>query len=140
MNLSDLLSRSRASTPFRDAVADFSRSHRANDGVHFNHGSPPVKVERTLMQLLNSSPEMEIDRVEIHGFSGCEYFRGEMIVHTRDGQHTIRFHWDCKWKAQEQGWSDCFGFPDQGRAAREFGYDCFRGWAVVEMEPVSIVA
>jgi hypothetical protein len=140
MNLSDLLSRSRASAAFRDAVADFSRSHRANDGVHFNHGSPPVKVERTLIQLLNSSPEMEIDRVEIHGTSGCEYFRGKMIVHTQDGQHTIQFHWDCKWKAQQEGWTDYFGFPDQIRAARERGFDCFRGWSVGELEKTGVLA
>jgi hypothetical protein len=140
MNLSDLLSRSRASAAFRDAVADFARSHRANDGVHFNHGSPPVKVERTLMQLLNSSPEMEIDRVEIHGTSGCEYFRGKMIVHVLDGKHTIQFHWDCKWKAEEVGFTDYFGFPDQIRAAREFGFDCFRGWSVGEVEQTGVMA
>ncbi|HEX8695519.1 MAG TPA: hypothetical protein VF746_24110, partial [Longimicrobium sp.] len=40
----------------------------------------------------------------------------------------VRFVWDCKWKAEQHGWHDYFGFPDQGRAAREFGYDCFRAW------------
>jgi hypothetical protein len=140
MPLADFLSRSRATAAFHDAVAEFTQTHRSNDRIHFDGGSPPVKVERTLTQLLRMSPELEIERIEIRGASGCEYFRGELVAHTAHGRHVVRFHWDCKWKAQEQGWSDCFGFPDQGRAAREFGYDCFRGWAVVEMEPVSIVA
>ena len=40
----------------------------------------------------------------------------------------VRFHWDCKWRALQEGWTDYFGFPDQVRAAREFGHDCFRLW------------
>jgi hypothetical protein len=52
----------------------------------------------------------------------------------------VRFYWDCKWKAQEQGWTDYFGFPDQMRAAREFGYDCFRSWNQLQTEPVSVPA
>ena len=97
-----------------------------------------MKVERTLTQLLAGAPHLEIESVEIRGTSGCEYFRGELIAQTTQGPYSVRFHWDCKWKAEQQGWTDCFGFPDQMRAAREFGFDCFRSWNVVEMEPVSV--
>ena len=48
------------------------------------------------------------------------------------------FHWDCKWRAQQQGWVDYFGFPDQTRAAREFGFDCFRSWVEEEVSPIAI--
>ncbi len=140
MPLSDFLNRSRATPAFHDAVADFRQSYRSNDRVRFDGGSPPVKVERTLTQLLRMEPELEIERVEIRGSSGCEFFRGELVAYTAQGRHVIRFHWDCKWKAREQGWTDYFGFPDQIRAAREFGYDCFRSWNQVELEPVSVVA
>jgi hypothetical protein len=140
MTLLDLLGHSRVKPEFAAAVTEFLRSHRSNDHVQYGPGCPPVKIERTLMQLLKSSPEMEIERIEIRGVSGCEYFRGELVVHTTYAPVTVRFEWNCKWKAQEQGWSDYFGFPDQTRAAREFGHDCFRTWNAVTMEPISVMA
>ena len=128
MILSQLLDRSRASDDFRRAVTAFLGDRRPNDGVTFDRFSPPVKVERTLTKLLQEHPELEIQRVEIDGASGCEYYRGQLQVHTGAGIRQVRFHWDCKWKAQQEGWTDYFGFPDQTRAAREFGHDCFRLW------------
>lgn len=128
MILSKFLERSRASDSFRHAVREFVRDNRPNDGVTFDPYSPPVKVERTLTKLLEEHPELEIERVEIDGKSGCEFYRGELRVHTRNGLQKIRFYWDCKWKAMQMGWTDYFGFPDQTRAAREFGHDCFREW------------
>src|SRR5690606_31752659 len=113
--LSKFLERSRASESFRRAVREFVRDNRPNDGVTFDPYSPPVKVERTLTKLLEQHPEQEIERVEIDGSSGCEFYRGEMRVHTRNGLQEIRFYWDCKWKAMQMGWTDYFGFPDQTR-------------------------
>ena len=128
MILAQLLERSRVSERFRSSVTTFVSDSRPNEGVTFDSYSPPVKVERTLTKLLEEHPELEIERVEIDGSSGCEFYRGEMRVHTREDVRTVRFHWDCKWKAQQEGWTDYFGFPDQTRAAREFGHDCFRLW------------
>ena len=87
-----------------------------------------MKVERTLIKMLEAYPELAIDRVQIRGSSGCEYFSGKLTIGALEGEREIRFHWDCKWRAQQEGWVDYFGFPDQTRAAREFGYDCFREW------------
>ncbi|HEX6069580.1 MAG TPA: hypothetical protein VFZ18_07140 [Longimicrobiaceae bacterium] len=128
MVLSQLLDRSQASPDFRRAVAAFLGDSRPNDGVTFDRFSPPVKVERTLTKLLEEHPELEIERVEIDGSSGCEYYRGLLRIHTSEGIRKVRFHWDCKWRALQEGWTDYFGFPDQTRAAREFGHDCFRIW------------
>ena len=128
MILSQLLERSRASEGFRSSVQAFVSDARPNDRVTFDPYSPPVKVERTLTKLLEEHPDLEIERVEIEGASGCEYYRGEMRVNTSAGVRRVRFYWDCKWRALQEGWTDYFGFPDQTRAAREFGHDCFRLW------------
>jgi hypothetical protein len=128
MSIRHYLERSRASEPFRAAVEEFLRTSRENDRVAFDRASPAVKVERTLTKLLVEYPELEIESIEIRGASGCEYFRGEMTVRTSEGERSIRFEWDCRWRAEQNGWVDYFGFPDQIRAAREHGWDCFRGW------------
>ncbi len=128
MILSQLLERSRASEGFRTSVQAFVNDARPNDRVTFDPYSPAVKVERTLTKLLEEHPDLEIEKVEIDGASGCEYYRGELRVHTSAGVRNVRFHWDCKWRALQEGWTDYFGFPDQVRAAREFGHDCFRLW------------
>lgn len=140
MVLSQLLDRSQASPDFRRAVAAFLGDNRPNDGVTFDRFSPPVKVERTLTKLLEEHPELEIERVEIEGASGCEFYRGELRVHTREGVGKVRFYWDCKWRAMQQGWKDYFGFPDQTRAAREFGHDCFRLWEADWAQALSVSA
>jgi hypothetical protein len=133
MDLRDLLARSSASQSFRDAVEDFLRDGRPNDALRFAGQAPPIKVARTLTQLLVSQPEVPVDRVEIEAASGCEFYRGVLRVFTAVGEaRTVRFHWDCRWKALQRGWTDYFGYPDQARAAREFGHDCFRLW---EEEP-----
>lgn len=128
MILAQLLERSRASEAFRAAVTAFVNDSRPNDGVTFDPYSPPVKVERTLTKLLEEHPDLAIERVEIDGSSGCEFYRGQLRVHTPEGLRNVKFYWDCKWRALQEGWTDYFGFPDQTRAAREFGHDCFREW------------
>ena len=131
MTMRDFLQRSSATAAFRDAVTAFARSGAPNDRVSFDAYSPAVKVERTLTKMLETYPELAIERIEIRGASGCEYFSGKLTIHALEGEREIRFHWDCKWRAQQAGWVDYFGFPDQIRAAREFGYDCFREWREV---------
>lgn len=133
MNLHAFLQRSRATEPFRAAIERFLQDGRSSDCVAFDGRSPAVKVERALTKVLEAYPELAIERVRIDGSSGCEYFRGTAYVTGGGEERRVRFHWDCKWKAEQQGWRDYFGFADQGRAAREFGYDCFRSWEEVEV-------
>lgn len=137
MILTDLLARSRASEAFRDAVAAFLRDGSPNENLAFDRYCPPVKVERTVIKLLEEYPEREIESVEIRGSSGCEFFRGEAVIRTASEERRVSFWWDCKWKAVQMGWTDYFGFPDQTRAAREFGHDCFRSWEEEEVRSLS---
>lgn len=131
MALQTFLQRSAATEAFRGALARFLRDGRPCERVAFNHPSPPVKVERTLTKVLQAFPELAIERVEIQAATGCEFFRGVAIVHAAGEERRVRFNWDCRWRAELQGWRDYFGFPDQARAAREFGWDCFQVWEEV---------
>ena len=128
MTTADHLDRSAASAPFREALAQFLHDGRPSQRIAYGHGCPPVKVERTLHKLMVEYPHLPIESIEMRAASGCEYFRGRMTVRTPHEERTITFHWDCKWRAEQEGWRDWFGFPDQSRAAREFGWDCFRVW------------
>jgi hypothetical protein len=128
MMLFHLLERSAASAAFREGVRAFLETTGPNDAVAFPNHLPPVKVERTLLKILESYPDQPIETVKIRGSSGCEYFRGVATIQAGAEEIEVRFDWDCKWKAIQLGWSDYFGFPDQGRAAREFGHDCFKVW------------
>jgi hypothetical protein len=131
MTLNVLVNGSKARSRFRDALADFLASGMPNDAISFDRRSPPVKVERVLAKLLESEPHLEIEKIEVAGSSGCAFYRGEVTVGDGDEVRRFRFDWDCRWRALEQGWTDFFGFPDQIRAAREFGHDCFREWEEV---------
>lgn len=138
----ELLLQARVGDSFRAALRTFRNTGRPNERITFDRLSPPVKVERMLTKALVEYPDLAIESIEVRGSSGCEFFRGTAIIRTADEERHVRFHWDCKWKAEQQGWADYFGFPDQARAAREFGYDCFRGWEeekVVALEPVLVV-
>jgi hypothetical protein len=55
-------------------------------------------------------------------------------VFASDAELRFAFTWCCAWRAEQEGWRDCFGFWDQARAAREFGYRCFSRWEA--MTPV----
>lgn len=126
------LDRSQATETFREAAGDFLSSGAPNEKIVFDYRSPPVKVERVLTKLLESEPELAVAEISVDGRSGCEYFRGELTVQVADGTtRRFRFDWDCRWRAEQKGWTDHFGFPDQIRAARELGYDCFRLWETV---------
>ena len=97
------------------------------------HGyAPRVKVERVLTQLLHDRPELPVERVRLSARSGCSDFTGEIVAVTSDdAEHRFSFTWCCSWKAEQVGWKDCFGFWDQARAAREFGWRCFQKWESV---------
>ena len=131
----DVIEPASATPGFRQALMEFVRTGAPSDRVRFDYRSPPVKVERVLTKLLAAYPELPVEAVEIDGSSGCEFYRGEALVTVAGGEaRRIRFRWDCRWRAMEQGWTDYFGFPDQTRAAREFGYECFQVWEELSAE------
>lgn len=130
--LNQFLQQSQATEAFRESLTEFLRSGLPNERLRFDSRCPAVKVERTLTKMLEAYPTMPVDVVEITARSGCEFFQGALTLATADGAETrIRFQWDCKWKADQMGWQDYFGFADQARAAREFGYNCFQTWEEV---------
>ena len=127
MNLEPLLSASGATDEFKDSVRQYSTVGKARL-VEAAGYAPPVKVLRVLAQLLEAEPALRLERVRVHGNSGCSDFRGSVEAHANGCVKEWRFVWCCKWRAVEEGWVDCFGFPDQMRAAREFGHRCFQMW------------
>ncbi|HET7463824.1 MAG TPA: hypothetical protein VFJ82_21390 [Longimicrobium sp.] len=138
MKIFQMLERSSATEPFRDALERFLRDGRPNERITFNRDCPPVKVERWLTKALEEYPQLHIESIDMRALSGCEYFRGHAEVHTPAEVRRVSFHWDCRWKAQELGWNDYFGYPDQIRAARECGHDCFRVWNEEEVRVKAI--
>lgn len=128
MNSPVLLQHSALSSPFRTALERFLDDGRANERIRFGARCPSIKVERTLTKILQEYPELRIEWIEMEAGSGCEFFRGTATIRCAAAERRVRFHWDCKWKAEQQGWTDYFGFADQARAAREFGHECFRTW------------
>ena len=137
MNFEPLLARSNAESAFKDAVLAFM-SGRENGRVHSPRSSPPVKVMRVVAQLLSEHPDLVVRSVSVDGVSGCSDFRGTARVECVDGVREFEFAWDCKWRATEAGWTDPFGFPDQIRAAREFGHRCFRTWTERSRQPIAV--
>lgn len=130
-----LLARSRATEPFKAAVRAFAAGDTA-DLVEIRGYAPRVKVERVLLQLLSAEADRPIERVSLSGRSGCSDFVGELQFDAGGRTHLVRFTWDCRWRAEQEGWVDYFGLPDQIRAAREFGWNCFERWESEEVVPV----
>ena len=118
---------SRATPEFKDAVAAFLNG-QDTDRLRIVSYAPPVKVQRVLAQLMEAEPALEIEQVVIRGRSGCSDFVGSVEVLTATGSHVFDFAWCCRWRAETEGYVDYFGFPDQSRAAHEFGWRCFRQW------------
>lgn len=137
MKVIEYLGRSSALPAFRQAVEIFLATGRPGPRLRFNADAPPIKVTRVLTRLLEAHPELEIEEVEIRGRSACELFAGQLRARTVEGERLVEFEWNCRWKAEELGWVDYFGLPDQTRAAREFDHDCFRLW---EISPIQLVA
>lgn len=122
-NLDELLAASAATPEFQEAARALSEG-RSQDRILYNAGSPRVKTLRAVMKLLETRPHEPVESVIIQGRSGCSDFVGEMQI--KPSGERIAFEWDCRWRAEELGWTDAFGDPDQIRAAQTFGYQCFR--------------
>jgi hypothetical protein len=122
LELTALLDASRAAEPFKDAVRALAE-RRPQDRIQANSGAPPVKALRVAMKLLEARPDLPLDSLRVRGDSGCSNFTGTATA--QPGDVRIDFNWDCKWRAEQEGWTDAFGDADQMRAARQFGYQCF---------------
>ncbi len=123
-----LLAASRATDAFRSDVHAYAARLPA-DRIHTAPMSPRVKVLRAIAQLLHAEPTLAVDRVDVRAVSGCAEFTGVLVATEASGaQHTFDFEWNCEWKARQLGYVDFFGFPDQIRAAQEFGWQCFKHW------------
>ena len=118
----ELLAASAATAEFRKELLTFSTAQRASSRIQFGPGNPPVKVLRAICGLLENQPTLAVDRVQVDAASGCSDYRGTMTV---NGTDKFQFVWDCRWRAEQEGFKDYFGDPDQIRAARTFGYRCF---------------
>lgn len=127
MNLEPLLAASGATDEFKHSVREYSTRGKA-PLVEAAGFAPAIKVMRVVAQLLKAEPTLRLERVRVDGYAGCSDFRGSVEAHADGVLRQWSFVWCCKWRAVEQGWVDCFGFPDQMRAAREFGYQCFETW------------
>lgn len=118
----ELLEASAATPEFKEAVLQFARSKSPDPRLQFSPGNPPVKVLRAICGLLEAQPRLAIDSVKISASAGCSDYRGTLTV---NDSTRFNFVWDCAWKANQLGWKDYFGNPDQPRAAQTFGYRCF---------------
>lgn len=122
-----ILTRSCATDRFKADVAAFARRDDA-PSITLMRTVPRIKVIRLVSQLLHAHPEWAVDRLRIDARSGCSDFVGTVIVEGGGEARVIEFAWDCRWRAEQQGWVDAYGFPDQIRAADEFGWNCFHHW------------
>lgn len=120
--LDSLLMASAATEDFRDSVAALA-SGGPHPHVKFVRAVPRVKALRAVMKLLEQEPRLSIREVEIDGQSGCSDFTGSLKVN--GGEAEFAFAWDCRWRAETEGWMTWYGVSDQQRAAQEFGYQCF---------------
>ena len=121
--LMELINQSRATQQFKKAVADFLRG-QDSDLIKYSSGSPRIKVIRVLTKLLEEFPKEPISDVEIQGSSSCSAYKG--ILTFGPNSTKVRFDWDCRWKAGQEGFKTWFGEPDQQKAALLYGYQCFR--------------
>ena len=123
-----ILSRSCASERFKtDVVAFASRAEAPS--IALTRNVPRIKVIRLVNHLLHAHPEWAIERLHIDARSGCSDFVGTVVVEGAGECRVFEFAWDCRWRAEQQGWVDAYGFPDQIRAADEFGWNCFQRWS-----------
>lgn len=127
LELAELLVESRASERFKADVVRFLATGAA-ELVSIRGFAPRVKVTRLLKQVLANHPELDIEQLSVEGQSGCSDFVGTVAVETATETKVFEFVWCCRWRAEEEGWTDYFGFPDQIRAAREYDWRCFRVW------------
>ena len=138
--LEPLLAASHATDAFRADIALYTARQPA-ERIATSSMNPRVKVLRTIAQLLHAEPALAVDRVTLQAASGCAEYTGVIAVTDAAGAvHRFDFEWDCEWKARQLGYVDGFGFPDQIRAAQEFGWQCFERWTRISTEPAQQVA
>lgn len=131
MELKNLLTRSRATDAFKCDVAQYVRGGTATR-IELERAAPIVKIERLLLHLLDALPDLTIERISVRARSGCSDFTGVVRIETADAAvHSFEFTWCCRWRAEQEGYKDYFGFPDQIRAASEFDWRCFKDWRQV---------
>jgi len=117
-----LLAHSNADESFKAAVDQFC-ADKPSDLIQYPAGAPRIKVLRVLMKLLEEFPNEPITDVHIEAKSTCSAYVGHLEF---GPSHTIvRFKWDCLWKAKQEGLRTWYGEPDQSKAAKAFGYQCF---------------
>lgn len=133
MDLTEFLAASRAHEAFKADVLALATGVHAGR-IRIVRPNPTVKVMRLLAKLLHEERELAIARVTIDAWSGCSDFTGTVTVECEDEVRSYEFSWCCRWRARQEGWTDYFGFPDQIRAAHEFGWQCFERWGEVERE------
>jgi hypothetical protein len=131
--LDQILAASHAAESFKSAVRRFCAGDSA-EHIRVDGFAPPIKVKRLLAQILAAESHLPIERVSLRGRSGCSDFVGTVKMHTGSETHVYEFVWDCRWRAEQEGWKDCFGFPDQIRAAREYDWQCFERWEPIAVE------
>lgn len=135
MDFDEILAASAATEGFKSDLRRFQLDGHA-PRISSARPAPHVKLWRVLMQLLAHHPELSIERVRVDARSGCSHYTGQAEVDCTDGRRRFDFAWDCAWRAEREGWRDCFGFPDQIRAAREFGWRCFSRWATADPDAI----
>ncbi len=131
--LEQLLSQSNAADTFKSAVRSYFATGGA-DRIRVEGFAPRIKVRRLLAQVLSTEPHLPIEGISLRGRSGCSDFVGTVSVEAGTETLVYEFVWDCRWRAEQEGWTDCFGFPDQIRAAREYDWRCFVRWEPVHVE------
>ena len=136
--MEQILAKSRAMEPFKRAVRSYN-STGGGDHIRVDGFAPSIKVRRLLAHILSAESNLPIERVSLRGRSGCSDFVGTVMVHTASETRIYEFVWDCRWRAEQEGWTDCFGFPDQIRAAREYDWRCFERWEAVHVSVASHV-
>ena len=125
--LEQILTQSQAAETFKTAVRSYF-SRQDSEQIQIEGHAPTVKVRRLLAQMLSAESNLPIERISLRGRSGCSDFVGTVQVHTASETLVYDFVWDCRWRAEQEGWTDYFGFPDQIRAAREYDWRCFERW------------
>jgi len=133
--LQPLLDASGVTPEFRADLETFALTGQAERVAAPRH-HPRVKVLRLLAQLVHAERALPIDKVEVDARTGCSDYTGTLTVFTVDGgARSFEFTWCCAWRAEQQGWIDGWGLPDQIRAAHEFGWDCFEVWQEKALAP-----
>jgi hypothetical protein len=137
-DLDQILASSSAAETFKSAVRSYyAGGSNSVEHIRVDGYAPSIKVKRLLTHILASEAHLPIERIALRARSGCSDFVGTVQVHTTTETFVYEFVWDCRWRAEQEGWTDYFGFPDQIRAAREYDWRCFERWEPIGAEPAT---